>query len=168
MNKADFDKLAKSLTTADPKQLAHLRTIINGLDSLGGTPQGASQAAVSDDWLWSGIVEELVSRGLLSSRAAVSLQQTKAFKSYQTKAEGVREVLLKAAPGLDRQKVVLQAFGRQVAACLMDSLSEWTVVTPSLVLSKVDTIPSAVDECFPGYIASGLLSKLVKVARKEA
>lgn len=158
-----LDELAKALTSASAEDLNKLKAKINGLLELGGGEK--SKPTTATDWLFEGIVEELVSRGLLHPKAAASLQRSKQFKSYSEKAGPVRALLLKAAPGMDTSQTVLRAFGRRVAYCLAESLSGWTVVTPSLMLARVGDVPAAVDECYPGYLSCGLLGKLVKVAQ---
>lgn len=164
-SKPTIEELSKSLTTATPAQLKKLRAQVNGLLTVTGDTSPAP--AQSDDWLLDGIVEELASRGLLHLGAAGTLKNTKAFKSYATRAPAIQALLLKGAPGLPQDRVVLRAFGRRVAACLADSLAKWTVVSPSLMLTSVDSAPGAVEESFPGYMECGLLGKLVRVSGSQ-
>lgn len=160
-SKPDLNELSKALTTANPAQLKTLQIQISGLLSLG---EGPKAPTATDDWLWDGFVTELVSRGLLHSNAAGTLQRTKAFKTYTASAAQVRALLLRGAPGLEQNRTVLRAFGQRVAYCLAEALSEWAVVSPALMLTRVAEIPAAVDQCFPGYRESGLLGKLVTVS----
>lgn len=155
-----LNELTKSLTSASPAQLKEIRAKINGLLELGAS----SPAVKTDDWLWDGLVEELSSRGLLHAGAVGSLQRTKAFRTYTAKAGAVRVFLLRAAPGLPQKQPVLQALGRRVAYCLAEAVSVWAPLSPSFLLTNIDKVPEAVDQCFPGYAAAGLLDKLVKVA----
>lgn len=158
-----LDELSKALTSASAEDLRKMQTKINGLLDLSGKNQ---QVTTTDDWLFDGIVDELVSRGLLHRNAGASLKTKSAYRAYKGKAAQVREVLLKGAPDLGTNQTVLRAFGGRVAYCLAESLTEWTALTPSLMLTLVDRVPAAVDECFPGYLSCGLLGKLVKVAQQ--
>jgi len=162
--KQSMDELAKALTSATPAELRTMQARINGLLAVNPTAKGAKP----DDWLWDGLVEELVSRGMLHLAGASALQRSKAYKAYLGKAPAVKALLLRAAPDLDQSKVVLQALGQRVASCLVDSLKSWTVVTPNLVLNNIDQAPAAVEQGFPGYMSCGLLGKLVKVASSQS
>jgi hypothetical protein len=119
-----------------------------------------SKTRVSDgveeaDWLLEGILHESQQRGIYVSRT-FHLKGPRSFASFATKSIALRELLLECAPNLTPvQRVRL---GQVCARELANYLGQ---VSFDRMMNRIDLIPEALQEAFPGYCASKLLGLVV-------
>jgi hypothetical protein len=166
--------IAKALPNASSIQLYELRGKISALLQLQESKQVLAHVRANattiftepeDDWLFDGICHELSRCGMITKEAMPSIRRSPAFKAYQPKAVGIRRMLLKRAIGLPNSPLARGVLGRQVAWCLAVSIERWGTVSTTFMLNNVEKVPEAVEEQFPGYLASGFLAKLVQIKR---
>jgi hypothetical protein len=133
-----------------------------------GNPADASTEDESNyDWLISGIMRELQSRGL---NGQMPLKVVKDMPRYQKK-------FLPAAPSMDkwlRQQVscdadraTLLALSRLAAECLAARITKFNApVCISTMLSFYSQVPDAIEESFPGYCDNGWIPLLLMRKRR--
>lgn len=114
-----------------------------------------SDAVEEQDWLLEGILRECQHRGIYVGRS-FHIKRSGSFASYATKAQTVRELLTECAPGLSPVQYV--ALGQICARELANYLKQ-----PSFkaMMDRVDWIPTALEQSYPGYMASKLLQLVV-------
>lgn len=118
-----------------------------------------------EDWLLASIIEELRDRGLsYTIPDFFKVKKQNAYNGYLRKSEEVRKGLTDALPGL--QKVQYYALGRACAKALAECLQiNQYQLSLDVMLRHVEDVPLALEEFFPGYVMSGLLSLLLKPAK---
>lgn len=115
-----------------------------------------------DDWLLAGVIAVLKEKGLGDTIPTYfKIKNQKSYKGYARKSEKLRETLLRNCGALRRAEHY--ALGHLAASLLFDYLSEesralglWTM------LERVDLLPQAIDDAFPGYLESGLLRMILR------
>lgn len=108
-----------------------------------------------DDWLLTGISEELRKRGVWAKGLTVP---TEISKNYATKAKAVREHLLAGFAVPPARMAELMALG----ALAGQVLAQWLVrhkvpVRAKTMLDNVEKLPAALEDAFPNYWASRAL-----------
>lgn len=149
-----FEHILSSLPQLSPEELAIVRERVMALSSLDGV-------RVEDDWLLQGIIAVLGDLGL-DDTVPLNFRITnrRQFHGYLPKSEKVRAVAergISNATKLDRL-----ALGRLLAKCLAAKIQDFRVVSLNAMLQHVELALSALDECFPGYLQSGLLRILIR------
>jgi hypothetical protein len=112
------------------------------------------------DWLLEGVLRECEHRGIYVGRS-FHIKRSGSFASFATKSEAVRELLTACAPGL--MPVQRVALGHVCARELANLLLRVFNSPPSFkaMMDRIDWIPRALEEAFPGYMASKLLQLAV-------
>jgi len=120
-----------------------------------------SDGAEDSDWILEGILHESQHRGIYVGRS-FHIKRSGSFASFATKSAGVRELLTECAPGLSPIQYV--ALGQVCARELANHLTARFNTPPSfkLLMDRVDWIPTALEEAYPGYMASKLLGLAVR------
>lgn len=114
-----------------------------------------SDAVEEQDWILEGILHECQHRGIYVGRS-FHIKRTGSFAAFITKSEALRELLAECAPGLTPVQRV--ALGQVCARELANYLRQ-----PSFqsMMNHVHLIPTALEEAYPGYMQSRLLSLVV-------
>jgi hypothetical protein len=146
------------LSSADRKKF---RMFVNGAPGGKDEPRSATNNE-SNDWLLSGILSELKTRGMTyTSRAIRTWEQS---LTYAEESAAVRKELLRvlklSIPQPKYQELL--SLGRVVARALIRTLGSKTYISLKVLLNNVGKALEAIDNAFPGYMASGLLGHLVK------
>ncbi len=149
----DYKQMLSSLTLLDRGQLEEIRRRAAFLLQHKTSPA----AAEDEDWLLAGILAELGQRG--QDDRQFRLKRASSYAGFQTQSEHVRQMLERAAP--DLSLVERRALGEVAARSLALRLERWTDVNRENMLRYVGQVPEAVEDCYPGYMASGLLSAVV-------
>ena len=151
-----YENTLIELPTYSHKQLEEVRKrcalLMQSKSSIGNSVEEA-------DWVLEGILHECEHRGIYVSRG-FHLKRSGSFGSFATKSEQVRDLLTECAPGLTPvQRVALG----QVCARELANLLQRIYGTPNfdLMMTRVHMIPEAVEQAFPGYMASRLLGLTV-------
>ena len=129
---------------------ADLEKIRQRIQLLTGGDGSKARTDLSDDWLLTGVSNELRRRGLLAGKVWSGMLP----KSWEEKAAPVREYLLEGFnTRLNRTQRV--AIAQLAAEKLIAHLEPWADrITPKLVLSTIDRVPAALEDSFPGYWAA--------------
>jgi hypothetical protein len=158
----NLQQVLRLLPQLKPAELTEVRNRLQFL----GTPD---ETPGTDDWLTEGIVSELVRRGLLRKQQD-GFWRRSAPKGYSANAEVQREFLIDASrkdlPGRVCLPLSIQekyALGRVVGRALADYLANTPGFGLKVMLQNINKIPEALDASFPGYVAAGRLSLLIKV-----
>lgn len=86
------------------------------------------------------------------------------LRRYSDAADAFERVAARALPGVVR-KPIRDAVRVRMLRCLADMLLGMHVpATAASVLNNIHQIEFAVDQQFPGYIAAGLLHRIIRVA----
>ncbi len=142
-----------SLTSLNRSQLEEIRRRAAFL-----LQHKSGPASVEDeDWLLTGILTELRHRG--QDDRNLRLKKASSYASFQSQSERVRAVLEDLAP--DLSVVELKALGEVAANALAVRLERWTEVSRENMLRYVSQVPEAIEGCYPGYMASGMLCVVV-------
>lgn len=126
----------------------------------------ASDKISADDWLFDGIVKELARRGLVYRlRDAAGIRRM--APNYEEDSMLVRGALEKSLKhGMpDFRPAHLTALGKASARCLANYIVSWKSQPQlglKLMLVNAGRILEAVDNAFPSYISSGMVSVLVQ------
>lgn len=146
------------LNSADRKKL---RMFVNGAPGSKSEPISAATSE-SSDWLLTGILAELKKRGL--GYTARSIRTWEHSKTYEEEGQAVRAELLRviklSIPQPKYQELL--ALGRVVARALIGYMGKKAYISLKTLLNNVGKALEAVDNSFPGYMASGLLGHLIK------
>lgn len=125
----------------------------------------ADRAPVEDeDWLLLGIIAELQRRGLeADDRSQFVIKKSSSYASFSTASEITRGILLRAAPNLDavERRLLGQIAGRELAKHL-EGWHDPPEISLHNLLIRVGHVPVAIETAFPGYMASGMLSLVVR------
>jgi hypothetical protein len=118
----------------------------------------------TSDWLAEGIVYELDRRGLAFKRLHGYWQKLAPIR-FDKVSLAVRGSLERGfdKPLTEPQKYVL---GRVVAMALVDYLANKWNARPLTLKSVLEAVPdtlAALDESYPGYLAAGMLGRLIGV-----
>jgi len=141
---------------------AELDKVAGRLAALRGT--GAVTKVEDNDWLLEGLTQELRRRGLWMRDYPVLKKLIPS--NYVAASPAVRDHLLLGwgkKPIRTIEKLALAALAGGVLADYLTKIK--LPVTPRTVLVNVDKVPVALEESFPGYWASGLLSYCVRLRR---
>jgi hypothetical protein len=120
-----------------------------------------SDSVEDQDWILEGILHECQHRGIYVGRS-FHIKRTGSFAAFATKSEALRELLTECAPGLTPVQYV--ALGQVCARELANHLTirfNTPQVSFKAMMDRVEWIPAALEESFPGYMQSRLLSLVV-------
>lgn len=128
-----------------------------GLALSPGVP--ATAAASTEDWLLEGITQVLRSRGII-------LQGRTLLVDGKVKAGliDVQGALLKAV-GRPLKTVEKTALGRVTAEAMADMISNYAPLGPKIMLQHIPKATQALENSFPGYLASGMVGLLIQRVR---
>jgi hypothetical protein len=146
------------LSSADRKKF---RMFVNGAP--GGKDELRSAANTeSSDWLLTGILSELKKRGLGYTHRTIKTWEHS--RTYAEESALVRKELLRILKlSISQPKYQeLLALGSVVARALIRALGTKTYISLKSLLNNVGKALEAIDNAFPGYMASGLLGHLVR------
>lgn len=156
------DDVIAALPKLSAADRAEVQTAIKMLGALDGGPEPAAPS-VGDDWLLSGIATYLVRRGLLpESKALFELKRRNSYQQYLQKLPSLVLFLtrLEQENRLTKRHRITVAF--LCARSLGSMLERRNYFSVSAMLSQIDKIPEALDEAFPGYIASGMFGFILQ------
>jgi hypothetical protein len=153
-----YETTLTELPTYNQSQLEEIRKrtgmLLQSKSSVGNSVEEA-------DWILEGVLHECQHRGIYVGRS-FHIKRSGSFASFATKSAGVRELLTECSPGLDPIQRV--ALGQVCARELGHYLTARFNSPPSfkLMMDRIDWIPMALEESFPGYMASKLLGLTVR------
>lgn len=154
--------ILETLPKLKPAELEKISQHLTALRVTESSRNKGSEPAGSD-WLLAGILFELRRRGLLSSKNIPAKEIKRWAPRYESEANEVRGVLIKAFGGAPPQPNELVALGRLAAEALAADLNGGPApVCLTTMLRRVSSIPGAVDAAFPDYISCGVLSALLR------
>lgn len=148
------------LSSADRKKF---RMFVNGAPGGKDSSSGAAESS-SNDWLLTGILSELKKRGLGYTARSVNIWEHS--RTYAEESAMVRKELLRilklSVPQPKYQELL--ALGSVVARALIGYLGKKAYISLKSLLNNVGKALEAIDNAFPGYMACGMLSHLVRTA----
>jgi len=153
-----YEQTLIELPTYSHKQLEEVRKrcalLMQSKSSTGNSVEEA-------DWVLEGVLHECQHRGIYVGRT-FHLKRSGSFAGFATKSAELRDLLTECAPGLDPvQRVALgQVCARELANHLADRFN--TPPSFKLLMDRIDWIPEALEQAFPGYMASRLLGLTVR------
>lgn len=162
MRKQLADALAavRKLTSVETRQLIEAIR-------LHGDTDATIVARQSGDWLLPGLEHELRRRGLLA-RPHITVEWVAHLSpDYVTESELVRK-MLKSKLQKTMTHAELLNLGRTAAKALANYVENERLVPgrtlgPRTLFQHVKDIPVALNRSFPGYVAGGMLSALIRV-----
>lgn len=144
--------LLAQLRALPPDEWATVQAKVTAFHKLGGGPLPAVDTPPSDDYLLMGIEYELRRRGLLGSREKLWGVSPKFHRVSASVRATLEERAGKIAPP---QRIAL---GRLCARALADYLDNGPApISGKLLLDNAHKTMTAVENSFPGYLATGLL-----------
>lgn len=146
-----FEDIKDMVDLLSPAEKEKLRS------HLGGKKTTKSELP-TDDWLLDGIITHLNDIGLPTS--AYALTRLQAWNIYQKKAPPVVSLLEKSAPKLSQ--IEMRSLGLLVARSLGKRIAVFAQVEARTMLRFIDQAPEALNRSYPGYLANGWISLLVK------
>lgn len=153
-------KVYNALAELSPAELGEVRSRCAAMLTLRGVTSSAPAITITDphsevDWLLCGIEEELRRRGVLGKTARLPAEAI--YPRYRALATPARETL----QHLLRQRArpaELAALGRLAGECLAEYVEQMHLpVTPRTMLQHAGEAAAALDACFPGYAAGGMV-----------
>lgn len=119
---------------------------------------GRKLPTLEDDWLLSGMVSRMVTRGITSRARVKSLLRGREYATYAQTAEQLRADLEKLAEGANLSQSQARELLTEVVT---DAIVSWLTVrrmtvSPGMVLTNSARAYEALNACYPGYIASGM------------
>ena len=150
MSKQELAIILKNLPSLTPEELEKVRQRISVL--LGLAPEPFN----TQDWLLTGVTEELRRRGLWMKSYPIPSRLLP--NKYTAKSKVLQEFLLEGLGNNKPQRTECLAIAIIATRCLTDWLERSKVpISPRTVLFNLDKIPTALEYSFPGYWAQGLL-----------
>jgi hypothetical protein len=147
------------LNSADRKTF---RMFVNGAPGGKDSPSGSAESD-SNDWLLTGILFELKRRGIGYTRGRINTAEHS--RTYAEESAMVRKELLRvlklSIPQPKYQELL--SLGSVVARALISYRGKKAYVGLKPLLNDVGRSLEAIDNCFPGYMASGMLGYLLRV-----
>jgi hypothetical protein len=148
MNADEFKRFAARVIDLDEAQRKDLSARLRMIDNT------KRNSFAEKDWLLKGICAALSDRGLLSYAAEIMLVKTKAFKAYERVAPVLRAELSQLTKGNSLDRL---AYVTGIALMHFVELQGFRV-SATMVMTNAAKAREALEESFPGYIQSGLLS----------
>jgi hypothetical protein len=138
---------------------------IRQLDAVEGKPtKNASEDPLPDDWLFDGILEVLRQRHMLIAKPSLrQLKSMRVWRSFCEKSEAVRGHIERQLPD-NPTRIDRQVLGTVIARCLARRLDKFTPVSLAAMLNYAHLALEALEDQFPGYLATG---KLVWILRAQ-
>lgn len=131
-------------------------------------PSIEAEQKLETDWLFTGLVDYMVGRGVVAKRhAELSLSRRRSFKTYQAKRADLSEYLAaleQQAKTYTRHRVLL---GHLCASSMAILLEQRAIFSVSAMLTQIDKLPEAIDAQFPGYLSAGLFQYVLDIAEKN-
>jgi hypothetical protein len=164
MHEDEYQHLITKLDTLTKKQMVDLRARL--LFQIGHKEEGNVE---HEDWILQGILQVLRERGLGASIPPnFRIKKSRSFAGFETSCSRIRELLEQAIPNMTVSEQ--RGIGILSARALADYIQSWGGEPPSLdsLLRHVGQVPSALNECYPGYLESGMLKFILPSRREEA
>lgn len=130
------------------------------LSTLPGVPAPAGR--FEGDWLLEGITHVLQSRGIIRSGHSLMMIDGKVKAALLEAQNG-----LLAAVGRPLKTVEKVALGRVTAEALADMISAYAPLGPKIMLQHIPKATQALENSFPGYLASGMVGLLIQQVRSR-
>lgn len=160
---AAYDQIIKLLSECSKGELEQIRKRCGALASIGPKHRVETQN-VKDDWLLSGILEELKNRGLGSSLPSdFQIRNRQSFASYYKRSEKVREVFEEKVQLRNGDKLAL---GRICARCLARKVDEFAPISLDSMLRNINLVLEGFENSFPGYISSGVMPDFIEALHR--
>lgn len=150
-----FQTVLTTLPALTTPELEEVKAKAQALLSLSAAPGTPSPTTATDDWLLQGIAHVLCCRGLLGKYFP-----TPDNKTYTVVCQ-VQTTLL-AAIGRPLKTVEKVALGRVVAEAMADMISAYAPLGPKIMLQHIPKAAQALENSFPGYLAAGMVGKLIQ------
>lgn len=155
---ADIKAALPFLNATQKRELsAHLKAL--NADAPADKREAGEEADV--DWLLSGIAWEASHRAKIARPDPRLLLRLDSMKAYRAKCEDAKALILRGFPGEPPGPRALATMGRVAGRCLFEHLKYIKGQPVAAVLANVNKVGEAIDACFPGYIAMGVLHVIV-------
>jgi hypothetical protein len=157
-------ELSRLLSAIRKLTRAERRIIVNQIRRQDGAiPEELPSHAA--DWLLPGLEYELRARGILLTR--LNSERLRALAPNYARDSAPVRAALKAKLGGKPTHAELLAFGRLVASALADYVNAaargGVPFGPAALFRAVPEAGAALEAAFPGYLAAGLMTRLVRV-----
>ena len=150
-----FKQACTLLPKLTKEEREQLRQRIQFLNNSSPTPPVEPTNQISNDWLLTGIEEELRRRGVLGKNTHIAI--TRLNSNWPTISREAREAISNAI-GKTPTRVAYNAVGVLAARSLALYLANAKVpVSPKTMVNNIDKVLIALDQQFPGYVEAGLL-----------
>jgi hypothetical protein len=151
-----LNAVLRLLPTLRPEELVELRSKVSASISLSGSPPSTGGGAASD-FLLDGIIYELQRRGAIG-RNTFAVRRAATGK-YKDEAAAIAATLNEHYPGLSSLELITA--GRVIARALANFLQNANIpVTVNTMVNNAGKGITALDESFPDYFESGLLTSI--------
>ena len=106
------------------------------------------------------VICDVMKRNGLETPSPVTLKKSSAYVNAKAKIEDLATYFEK----ISKQKLVQDSILKVAIDLLVTDMQQWqgVAVSSHSVLKQIHRIPSMLNRSFPGYAASGLLTKIVK------
>lgn len=156
MDPKDFKQYCAKLPLLSQAQAEEVVTRISGLGK-----SIVKRIDAQDDWLFQGLTNALLKAGLVSQASLPALHRSGAFKTYAAVAPDLMNELDKLLKGHDK-RIHRLAVAISVGEALIGWCSKrFRSVSSNTVLRSSGKTFEALDEAYPGYIASGLFHMIL-------
>lgn len=159
MKNQDYIEWRAKVVELNPDQVKDLRCRLQ--------PFGENQTTTidfTDDWLFTGLFEELCKKGLASKISRRAILRSRGYKAYQRWAPGLMDELDRLLAPTKQKRMARTVLSLLVGQCLVHYTRKKVpgMLTASKVLMQAEHIMEALNDSFPGYITPGLFQHIIQ------
>lgn len=157
------EELLEEVGKLSAEELDELSSWIKSLRKL--KPNDRAVKPKGDDWLFDGLVHFMTTTGSIDEGWRFHIQKHERYQIYLRKRERIQTFLSRLLPeGSTRERQQLVGLA---ASALSSLLVDRKMYYPSIMLSRIDLIPEALENSFPGYAYAGLYSILFPTKERK-
>lgn len=162
MDPQTYSHWRTKLMDLSSEQLADLQKHIKAQPRYKASKKEEAVTATYDDWLFDGLAMQMRKHGLLSNASARLVAVLPGYKNYADVAGDLRSALEKLLPDSNKKQLKWR-----LSECVYAALSDWCrrrniPRTANTILINSPKAIEALNESFPGYIASGLFHMVLQ------
>lgn len=156
---SNLQTVLKLLPQLKPHEQIEVRKRLDFLTQ--SNPFQAKKKSVTEEWLETGITEELMRRGVSFN----SNWKGRMPKGYWQESAAVCKFLTEAV-NRSMSTAEKYALGKVAARALSDYLERTPGFGVRVMFQQINKIPQALDASYPGYVADGMLHMTIKARGK--
>lgn len=141
------------LPTLEVEEIRQIKDRVDAILALSPT----DSVVEGEDWLGQGICIELRRRGLVRGDAQIRAPDKAFIRDQKEMSEFLVERI--GRPLKSVEKAVL---GQVAARALADYIGHSAPLSMRTMMQNVSKVPQALEDSFPGYLASGMVEKMIR------